>query len=90
MANIKIIAIDKRDITIEVTWANGWERTFVAHNCPVESLDACKEYLNTYISSLYAGVEREEAEKAYANPVIPADVLAAIGHTFDDTGAIIS
>ncbi len=54
------------------------------------SFEEAQKYLFDHISGIYVA-ERAAADAIiYANPTIDPKVLAAIGKTFDDTGAIIT
>jgi hypothetical protein len=91
MAQIKITAVDKRTVTLDIAWDDGLTKTgAVANDVPVESFEAAQAYLFNYVTGLYNEVKAEADALAYANPTIAPEVLAAVGHTFDDQGNVIS
>lgn len=90
MATIKVISVVKRTVTVEVTWANGWKRTISLNNLPVESMADTMIALNEQITNWYNETDQEKKRLEYENPVIDPQILAAVSHTFDDLGNILS
>lgn len=91
MAQTKILAISGRNVKVEVTWENGWKRTFDIPNCPTpDGFAACLPVVTAYIEGMYAGVAAEELAKEEAARQPAADCLAAVGHTFAEDGSLIS
>jgi hypothetical protein len=91
MAQIQIVAVNKRQVTVDVTWDDGLSKAgVVINNVPVEDMAAAQDYLFAHITGIYQQ-ERAAADAIlYANPTPDPMVLAAVGHTFDDAGNILS
>ena len=91
MAQIKIVAISKRLVTVDVLWDDGLTKTGIqVPDVPVESFPEAQAYLFNYITGIYAQVKAEVDAAAYANPTPDPMALAAVGHTFDNEGNILS
>ena len=91
MAQIKITGVNKRVVTVDVTWEDGLAKMgLIIPDVPVEDFAAAQTYLFSYVSGIYHQ-ERAAADAIiYANPTPDPMVVAAIGHTFDDAGNILS
>jgi hypothetical protein len=91
MAQIKIIAVNKRAVTVNASWDDGLVKNgLVINDVPVESMADAQAFLFAYITGIYQQ-ERAVADAIlYANPTPDPMVLAAVGHTFDDAGNILS
>ena len=91
MAQIKIVSINKRAVTINVTWEDGLAKAgLVVPDVPVEDFAASQAYLFSFVTGIYQQERATASAIAYANPTPDPTVLAAIGHTFDDAGNILS
>ena len=91
MAQTKVLGINGRTVKVEITWANGWKRTFDVPNCPTpDGVEACLPVITAYAEAMYSGVAAEEAIKEEAARQPRADVLASVGHTFDEFGNVLS
>ena len=91
MAQIKIVAVNKRQVTVDVTWDDGLSKAgVVINNVPVDDFAAAQAYLFAHVSGIYHQ-ERAAADAIlHANPTPDPMVLAAVGHVFDDAGNILS
>lgn len=88
MATLKINSVSKRVINIDVTWDDGLAKAGLeVPDCPVEDFTQTYGYLHAYITGIYQQVKAEA--DAAKGPTIDPQILAAVGHTFDDTGAVI-
>ena len=91
MAQIKIVSVTKRQVKVDVTWESGLSKAgLLVDGVPVESFSAARQFLTDYISGIYEQVKKEKAATDYANPTPDPQVLAAVGHTFDDLGNLVS
>jgi len=91
MAEMKVIRVDKRTVTVDVLWDDGLQKKgIVVSDVPVESFEEARSMLNNYISGVYQTVKAEAEREAYNNPQIDPRVLAAVGHTFDNDGNLVS
>lgn len=91
MAKITILSVDKRLVTVNVLWDNGLKKDDLKiPDVPVEDFSAAKDYLFQYITLVYDEVVKAEEEIKRLNPVIDPMVIAAVGHTFDNDGNLIS
>jgi hypothetical protein len=91
MATVKILSVVKRVVTVDATWEDGLVKSgLVIPGVPVEDFAQAQAYLFQAVSNAYVG-ERAAADAIlYANPTPDPMVLAAVGHTFDDAGNILS
>lgn len=85
MATITIKNVDKRNVTIDVTWNDGLKKLDeVVSNCPVEDFTRTAEHLYAHVTGIYQMVRAEADRLAYENPTPDPQVLAAVGKTFGD------
>lgn len=91
MAQVKIVAVDKRIVTLDVAWEDGLSMAgVVVPDVPVEDFATAQAYLLNYVSGLYTQARAEADRMAYENPTPDPRVLAAVGHTFDEQGNVLS
>lgn len=91
MAKITILSVDKRLVTVNVLWDNGLKKDDLKiPDVPVEDFSAAQAYLFNYITLVYDEVVKADEEAKRLNPVIDPAILAAVGHTFDNDGNLIS
>jgi hypothetical protein len=88
---MKVVSVTGRTIVVDMTWDDGLVKNGIpVHNAPVESFDQCYQFLTSYLSGIYEQVRAAADAYALANPTPDPRVLSAVGHTFDNTGAVVS
>ena len=91
MAKIKVVSVVKRTVTIDVVWDDGLSKKgLIVDDVPVEDFQLSRQKLFDYVTWIYGQVKAEADALAYNNPTIAPEVLAAVGHTFDDQGNVVS
>ena len=90
MALIKITGINKRDVSVTVTWDDVGTRNYTIPGVPVEDFPQAHAMMSAWISSQYDAVVQELARQAYNNPTPDPRCVQAIGHTFDNNGNLVS
>jgi len=91
MAKLKILAVEGRAVTVDVTWDDDlFAHGVIVNDVPVESFEEARQYLTAYISGLYASARAEEDAAIRARLTPDPMIIAAIGHTFDNEGNILS
>lgn len=88
---VKINAINARVVNLNVAWEDGLIKNgLLVPDVPVEDFAKAQEYLFSYVSGIYQQERATADALAKANPTPDPMVTAAIGHTFDDQGNILS
>lgn len=85
--------ITGRNVDVSVTWDNEGDpilANFTVPNVRVESFAEAVEDMTKYVTAMYEGERNKRLAYLAANPTPDPQVLAAVGHTFDDQGNVLS